>query len=82
MFATEEEVVLRLTRLRDEYDAVSQAVRDAQNRQRYLESANEVAAAAADEKRLLSEMSRLMDRLRAIEAYLSCLRRGEEPRFL
>jgi len=81
MFQTEAEMALKLRQLYQEYDAVNQAVLDAQNRRRFLSTPSEIAAAETDETRLLGEMNRLMDRLRATEAHLARLRRGEKPRF-
>jgi hypothetical protein len=67
---TERELLRELRRVYGEYERLNRAIRLAAQRQRFSTKAEDVQLATAQEKVLLAEMNRLMDRMRAIEGHL------------
>ena len=60
--------------------ATQRQILDANHRHRYLRHAEEIDAAKSDEARFVVEMSRLMDRLRAVEGQLMQMRQRGQRR--
>lgn len=80
MSSIEADLLLKLQRLHQEYQQLNDKIRDANNRRHYLRQAEEIDAAKCDEARLVVEMSRLMDRLRAVEGQLMQMRQRGQRR--
>lgn len=66
----EQELIAELHRLADECERLNHAVARATQRRRFCPDRDEGVKAAHDEQAHLAEMSRLMDRRRAVEGHL------------
>lgn len=76
---SEPELLAELHRVAAACERLNQEVRHAAQRQRFRSGAQEVAQAARDEQTLLAELSRLMDRRRAVEGHLMRVRGQLRP---
>jgi hypothetical protein len=69
-----------LARLEQTLQALTLRMQQATERRRYLLRADPPPS-DAEQQRLLSEMNRVMDRMRAVEAKIAILDRGGKPPF-
>jgi predicted nucleic acid-binding Zn-ribbon protein len=76
---SEPELLAELRRVADACERLSQEVAHATHRQRFSGDAGEIAQASRDEQSLLAELSRLMDRRRAVEGHLMRVREQLRP---
>jgi hypothetical protein len=81
MSSGECELLEKLRRLYDEYDRLNRAIRDANQRQKYLTDPEGIARAKEQEQKFLVALNRLMDRLRAVEGQLMQVRKTGRRRF-
>jgi hypothetical protein len=81
MSSVERDLLLKLRRLYDEYERLNRNIREANQRHRFLKDPEEIARAAHQEQQLLTEINRLMDRLRAVEGQLMQVRKTGRRRF-
>ena len=71
---TERELIAHLHQLAAECDGLDRRIALAAQRQRFAQSPRDAELAAGAEQTLLTEMSRLMDRMRATEGHLRRVR--------
>jgi len=71
---SELELMVELRRVADACERLTQDASRATERQRFSRDPREVAQAAQDEQAFLAQMSRLMDRRRAVEGHLMRVR--------
>jgi hypothetical protein len=76
---SEPELLAELHRVADACERLNQAVARAAQRQRFSKQSQEAIRAAQDEQTLVAEMSRLMDRRRAVEGHLMRVRGQLRP---
>ncbi|PVE21168.1 hypothetical protein DC522_28155 [Microvirga sp. KLBC 81] len=76
---SEPELIAELRRVADACERLNRDVARAAQRQRFSTNSGEVTRAAQDEQTLLAEMSRLMDRRRAVEGHLMRVRGQLRP---
>jgi hypothetical protein len=81
MSKDEQELLRELRLLHSEYERLNGKITDANQRQRHLSRPEDVAKAEDEERQLLAAMSRLMDRLRAVEGQILQIRRTGRRRF-
>jgi hypothetical protein len=67
---SERALLRELRRVHREYERLNRAIRMAAHRQHFSRDPQDVERALQDEARWLAEISRLMDRMRAIEGHL------------
>ena len=78
----DEQVLLRELRLLySDHERLNARISDANQRQKHLKGPEDIARAQNEEQQLLSEMNRLMDRLRAVEGQIMQIRRTGRRRF-
>jgi len=75
----EQELIAELRRLAAECERLSVEVARAKQQQLFRDDPQSVEEAAQEERDLLSEMSRLMDRRRAVEGHLMRVRGQLRP---
>jgi hypothetical protein len=76
---TEPELIALLHQLADDCDKLDQRITSVIQRQRFAQSPRDAEQAAGEERMLLTEMSRLMDRMRATEGHLRRVRGQLRP---
>jgi hypothetical protein len=76
---TERELIAHLHQLAAECDGLDRRIALAAQRQRFAQSPWDAEQAAGEERTLLTEMSRLMDRMRATEGHLRRVRGQFRP---
>ncbi len=76
---TEPELIALLHQLAADCDKLDQGITSVIQRQRFVQDSRDAAAAAGEERTLLAEMSRLMDRMRATEGHLRRVRGQLRP---
>ncbi|KLK90501.1 hypothetical protein AA309_25510 [Microvirga vignae] len=76
---TEPELIAHLHQLASECDRLDRRIAYAAQRQKFAQDPGNTAEAAEEERMLLNELSRLMDRRRAIEGYLRRVRGQLRP---
>jgi hypothetical protein len=76
---TEPELIALLHQLADDCDKLDQRITSVIQRQRFAQSPRDAEQAAGEERTLLTEMSRLMDRMRATEGHLRRVRGQLRP---
>jgi Protein of unknown function (DUF465) len=81
MSSVECELLVKLRHLYDEYERLNRAIRDANQRHKYLTDPEEIARAKEQEQEFLVAINRLMDRLRAVEGQLLQVRKTGRRRF-
>jgi hypothetical protein len=75
----EAEMLRTLRALYEEYQRLNRKIMLAVQRRRFSDDPNEVARAAQEEQAWLKDMSRLMDRMRAVESGLLRARSRVRP---
>ncbi|MBQ0820297.1 hypothetical protein KBI52_08745 [Microvirga sp. HBU67558] len=76
---TERELLAHLHQLAVECDGLDHRIALAAHRQRFAQTSRDAEQAAGDEQTLLTELSRLMDRMRATEGHLRRVRGQLRP---
>jgi hypothetical protein len=76
---TERELIAHLHQLAAECDRLDRLIALTVQRQRFAQAPQDAAHAVGEERTLLAEMSRLMDRMRAVEGYLRRVRGQLRP---
>jgi hypothetical protein len=71
---TESELIAQLHQLADDCARLDCRIAYALQRQKFAQNPGDAAEAKADEQAMLTEMSRLMDRMRATEGHLMRVR--------
>lgn len=72
-------LIRELRRLYDEYQKLNRRIAHAHQRQRFSPDPSDSRQAVEDEQRLLSEIDRLMTRMRAVEGHLMAIRKRVRP---
>jgi hypothetical protein len=75
----EQELIAELHRLAHECERLNREIAHATHRQRFSSDCREATKAIQDEQTFLAEMSRLMDRRRAVEGHLRRVRGQLRP---
>ncbi|HEX2135530.1 MAG TPA: hypothetical protein VHG30_06415 [Microvirga sp.] len=81
MSPDETEMMAKLRALSEEYHRLNRRIVLAAQRRRFSGDPEEAARAERDEQAWLQEISRLMDRMRAVESGLMRARNGIRPLF-
>ncbi len=81
MSPDEAEMLAKLRALYDEYQQLNRKITLAAQKRRFSGDPEEAARAERDEQVWLKEISRLMDRMRAVESGLLRARNGIRPLF-
>ena len=76
---TESELIAQLHRLADECARLDRRIAYALQRQKPANDPGDAAETSAEERAMLTEMSRLMERMRATEGHLMRVRRQLRP---
>ena len=75
----EAELIRELRRLYDEYQKLNHRITHAHQRQRFSPDPKDSQKAIEDEQKLLTEIDRLMTRMRAVEGHLMAIRKRVRP---
>ncbi len=75
----EAELIRELRRLYDEYQKLNHRIAHAHQRQRFSPDPKDSHKAIEDEQKLLTEIDRLMTRMRAVEGHLMAVRKRVRP---
>ena len=81
MSPDEAEMLSKLRALYEEYQQLNRKIALAAQKRRFSGDPDEVARAEQEEQAWLKDISRLMDRMRAVESGLMRARKGLRPRF-
>ena len=81
MSPDETEMLERLSALNEEYQQLNRRIVHAAQRRKFSGDPEDAARAERDEQAWLKEISRLMDRMRAVESGLLRARNGIRPLF-